>query len=392
VTGSSGAVKRTVLLVALCGIVSHSLGRSTLPVLVPAIQNDLNLSHTQAGLLSSVGFLGYMAGVAVVTTISGRVEPSRLLISGLLVAIAGFMALAWSPTFLVTAGGLLLTGLGGAGIWMSAPVIATGATDPAYRGMVMGLLSSTMGLGIIAASQSTRLVRQVTADEEAWRPVWAGAAIFTIVLLLATLISLGRTETEATEGGISLKLLRTVPRWQPLIVGYMLFGIVVSSFPLFLGVILEENGMSRSHVSNIYSAFGISAVLAAVTLGRLSDHVGRRAVLLGAMGVMFGASLLVLSKAEPWATLAAAAFGGASFAFPVLIVTHLRDYLADRAFSNALGALTLFYGLALMVGPFVAGQVADSGLGLDAVFLMLAGTAVLAASFIWRLPRPTPAP
>ncbi|MGF1596774.1 MAG: MFS transporter [Acidimicrobiales bacterium] len=380
-------MKRTVALLALSAVVSHALARSTYPILLPAIEDELLGSHQQSGLLSTVNFAAYLVGVAVVTTISGRAEPVRLLLGGLVAAGLGFVVLARAGGFGQLAIGLALAGAGSAGIWMSTPVLATAAVGPSRRGTVMGVISSTMGVGIVAASQGTNLVRAVGDDDALWRPIWVGAAAFSFALLVATIALLRTPPTETITGGVSMSRLRSVPAWAPLTAGYWLFGIVISGYTPFLGAALEEEGFSRSHVATLYSLFGLAAVVGAVNLGRISDRVGRRPVLLGTMASLAVASLLVLTGREPFATISAVIFGAASFTFPVLIAAYLSDHLRDRSFSNALGALTLVYGTALALGPFIAGTIGDSRLGFDVVFGGVAVLALVGSVFVSRLPR-----
>lgn len=380
-------MKRTVALLALCGIVSHTLARSTYPILLPAIEDELLGSHQLAGLLTTINFGAYLLGVGVVTAISGRTEPIRLLVSGLVSATAGFALLATADGFGGLAAGLALTGAGSAGIWMSVPAIVTSAVPPERRGTAMGLLSSTMGLGIVVTSQGTNVLRTVRGDDQAWRPIWVGATVYAAVILVIIVTLLRTPPTARITGGVSLARLRSVPRWLSLTIGYWLFGSIVSSFTPFFGAALEESGFSRAHVGNLYSLFGLAAVFGAVALGRISDRVGRRPVLLGAMLVMAAAALLVLTGREPFAAIAAISFGAASFTFPVLVAAYVSDHLQDREFANAFGALTLIYGTALVVGPIASGTIGDSRFGFDVVFLLVAAFALTGAVTMNRLPR-----
>ena len=343
-------MKRTIALVALSAIVSHALARSTYPILLPAIEDELLSNHQEAGLLTTINFAAYLVGVALVTTISGRIEPVRLLRYGLVSAGLGFALLARADGFIELGAGQTLIGAGSAGIWMSAPIIATATVPANRRGTVMGLLSSTIGLGVFVVSQGTNAVRAVQDNDQAWRPTWIGASVFAFVLFAVMLALLRTPPTARIAGGVSLDRLRAVPRWFALMAGYWLFGLIVSSFMPFFGAALEEKGFSRNHVGNLYSLFGLAAVVGAVSLGRVSDRVGRRLVLVGSMLVMAASGLLVLTGREPFASVAAVMFGAASFTFPVLIAAYLSDHLQDRAFSNALGALTLIYGTALAIG------------------------------------------
>ena len=383
-------MKRTIALVALSGIVSHTLARSTFPVLLPAIEDELLANHQQAGALTTVNFAAYLGGVALVTMISGRFEPLRLLQSGLASGGLGFLLIATAGGFWALALGQALTGMGSAGIWMSAPVIATATVGPHRRGLVMGLISSTMGLGIVVVSQGTNVYRSILGDDEAWRPIWWAATAYAALLLTLMVLALRTPPTARVDGGVSLARLRTVPRWSFLTLGYWLFGFVIASFTPFFGVALEEKGYDRDHVGNLYSVLGLAAVIGAVSLGRVSDRIGRRPVLLGALVAMAAAALLVLTGQEPYTTIAAALFGVASYTFPVLIATYLSDHLQDRSLANALGALTLIYGTALATAPLVAGTIGDSRFGFDVVFIAAAAGAVAGALAIHRLPPPTP--
>ncbi len=385
--GRPAVPRRTIVLLSLCAIVSHSLARSTYPILLPAIESELLRNHAQAGSLSTVNFGAYLAGVAVVTALSGRLEPIRVLYGGLALAVAGFAVLSQAGSYAQLAAGLALAGMASAAIWNSTPVIAAGLVGPQRRGLVMGLLSSFMGLGIVAASQGTNLVRSLAHDDQVWRPIWVGAASFAALLLVLMGLFLRPPATSRVSGGFSLARLKLVPGWKMLTASYLLSGLSVSSFTPFFGVALEEHGFSRHHVANLYSLFGLAAALTAVNLGRVSDRIGRRPVLLGAQAVVAGAALLVVTGTEPFATIAAMAFGAASFTFPVLVAAYLSDYLHGRELSNALGALTLLYGIALTAGPFLSGSVGDSSIGFNGVFTGVAAVSVAGALFISRLPR-----
>lgn len=379
-------MRRTIVLVALSAIVSHSLARSTFPVLLPAIEEDLLTSYQQAGLLTGANFAAYLAGVALVSTISGRFEPVRLLQIGLATGGLGFVLLASAPGVGMLLAGQVLAGLGSAGVWMSAPVIATASVPANRRGLVMGILSSVMGLGIVTVSQGTNAIRSIRADQGLWRPTWWAGAVFTATILALITVTLRLPPTERIKGGISLNRLRSVPHWFPLTVAYWLFGFVVASFTPFLGATLEEKGFERAHVGHLYALLGLAAAVGAATLGRVSDRVGRAPVLVGSMGAIGVSCLLVVVGREPFAAIAAAAFGVASFTYPVLTTAYLSDHIQGRAMTNALGALTLIYGTGLASAPTIMGTVGDSSLGFDTVFVTQAVLAVVAMAVVSRLP------
>ncbi len=376
----------------LATVVSHGLARTTLPLLLPAIETELLSNRQQSGLLGSSGFVAYLAGVGFVTAFSGRLEPVTILRSGLAVATVGFVVLSQANSLAGLAVGQALAGGGSAGIWMAAPTIAGAAARPSRRGLAMGVLSSSMGLGLLFIGQGTNAARSITGNELLWRPVWVVAAGFTGALLIVILAGLRVPSTEPSAGGISLARLRTVPRWLALTTAYWIFGLVSSSFAPFFGLLLKDQGFSAGHITNLFSLLGLAAAIGPINLGRLSDRVGRRPIL-GASHLALGiAAVLALTGREPWVTVSITLFGAASFTFPVLVVAYLGDHLTGRAFSNALGAVTLFFASALIIGPTAAGAIADGPGGIEAVFVLLAILSVVATTVIARLPGPTREP
>lgn len=365
-----------VVAMGLSAVVSHALARSTIPMVLPAIESELSLTEPESGFLGSSNFFAYLIGVVIATAGAGRLAPKHLLLAGLTAASLGFSVLSQAGTFEVLIVGQILGGLGSAGIWMSAPVLATSVVGANRRGMVMGFLSSMMGVGIVATSQGTRLARHLMGNDQVWRPTWIGAAIFGLLLVLIVALFIRVPTIERGEGRISVGTLRLVPLWGSVSIAYWLFGIVVSSFTLFFGLLLKRQEFSPSHISNVFSLFGLAAALSAAGFGWVSDRVGRRPVLVGSMSGMAIACVLALIGSEPFSSIAATIFGSLSFTFPVLIAAYLRDYTADHQFASALGSLTVLYSTALILGPSLAGAVADSSLGLRSVFVILGGISI----------------
>ncbi len=382
-------VRRTVALAGCCTIVSHTLSRQTYPLLTTAMSDELGWSHQKAGIPVTAIFFAYLVGVALMTVISGRLAPKTTLVGGLAMSGAGFVVVGSLSHFLTLLVGFLCAGLGSAGIWLSIPTIATKAVSPARRGMVMGYLSASMGVGMVVTGQVVRLVRESSDDQGLWRPFWFGAAVFALGTSAVVAAFMPTDETEAVTSRLSLANLKTVPGWKSLTAGFFLFGIIVASFSPFLGPKLEEDGFSRGHVSTLFSLLGVAAIGAMAT-GRLSDRVGRRAVLIGSMIMVGVASLLILVGREPFVGLAVAIYGMASFTVPVLVATTIRDHVSDRTFSNALGAITLIYGTSMSIAPLIAGPIGDSSAGFDLLYILLAAAAVFSVLFLARLPADSP--
>ena len=90
------------------------LSFATFPALIPTFETAWGISNTEAGLISGAYFAGYVAVVPVLTGLTDRIDPKRVILFSLVIGGAGsvgFAALAdgvWS--------GILYRFLQGAGL------------------------------------------------------------------------------------------------------------------------------------------------------------------------------------------------------------------------------------------------------------------------------------
>lgn len=378
------------IVIPLTTIVSHSFGRSTYPLLLPAIKDELLSSNTAAGVGGTAIFSAYLAGVFIVTLASGTLEPARILRIGLVVSGIGLAVISLAPTFAVLLVGLVLSSAGGAGIWITAPLLATEGVAPNRRGLVIGFLTGSIGLATSSIALGTRLARSSSGDPELWRPIYAGEAAITFLIVIIVVFSI-RTRTRTTGEGmarvggarISLSGLRGVPGWKPITTAYVMFGAIASGYTSFLAEAMEEDGgLSRSAVANIYIGLGVSSLIGAPLMGWVSDRAGRRRALLAVMAMIGVVSTAVALVTGPVLALVVVTVGGMWASYPTLTATYMRDHLEDRNFGTAYGTMTIFYGVASVPAPILVGALADwrgsftiPYLGVSA--LALAGIAAL---------------
>ncbi|HCB33882.1 MAG TPA: hypothetical protein DEP66_01735 [Acidimicrobiaceae bacterium] len=377
-----------VLLVSMSGVVSHTFGRSTVAVLLPAMADDLDLSSTAAGALGSVNLGSYFLGVVVVTLVVGRIEPFVLLRVGVAVVAVGLAVLAVAGNTTAVLAGTALSGLGGAGIWLTVPIIVVEGVPSHRRGVVMGMLTATMGAGFVGVPVATTALRAVSDDDGVWRPIWLWEVGGT-VLLLALLWALVRVRpTERIAGGGGLATLRRFAGWKRIVAAYMAFAWLAASFGQFLGLALEHgHGFSREFATLLFSAMGVGSLLGAIGFGRLSDRLGRPRTMALVMGVAAGAAVVVPYGGRSAIAAAVVLFGSTAFAYPALMATFVRDRVADRSFTAVFGTMTLFYGPASVAGPAVSGVLVDSTGGYAATYLVVGVLGAFAAVCMATLGR-----
>jgi DHA1 family tetracycline resistance protein-like MFS transporter len=160
------------------------------------------------------------------------------------------------------------------------------------------------------------------------------------------------------------------------------FGIVIPFLPLYA---------ERMHVG----AFGIGLVLAiyslmqflcAPVLGRISDHVGRRPIImLGLLGSSAGYLIYGFAPSFAW-LLFARAVHGACAATVSTAQAYVADTTEESGRAHGMGMIGAAFGLGFVLGPAIGGLLGHSSLRTPVFF----AAALTFANFIFaaiRLPE-----
>lgn len=376
-------------MIPLTTIVSHTFGRSTYPLLLPAIKDEVLETNTVAGLGGTVVYLAYLAGVVAVTALAGRSEPMTLMRAGLATSAVGLGVLGFAADTATVMVGLFLSSAGGAGIWITAPGLATEEVAPERRGLIIGFLTGSIGFGTSLLALGTRLARAGAGDEDLWRPIYLVEAVVAAAILALVVVLVRSRSTAATAGGISIGSLRRLDHWRRITAAYVIFGAIAAGYLAFLAEALEaDGGLSRAQVADVYLGTGLVSVVAAPLLGGLSDRFGRTTAKMGVMiGLCVGAGAVAIGP--PWLVVAAVlALGGLWSSYPTLTATYVRDHLDAREFGSAYGTMTIFYGVTAMAAPTLVGVLADRFDGFAIPYLVVAGLALVGVVLLVTIPRP----
>jgi predicted MFS family arabinose efflux permease len=175
------------------------------------------------------------------------------------------------------------------------------------------------------------------------------------------------------------------------IVGLTLFASGVPS-PLY-GVYREEWGFSPLVLTLVYAIYAFGVLTTLILAGRLSDDVGRRPVLLVALGVLMGATVLfILATSVVW----------------LFVARALQGLATGAALSAASAALLELHPRRDPVGVSLANGVASAaGVGLGVLvsaalvellpaprvvpFIALLALFATALAGVWRMPEPVAA-
>ena len=352
-----------VVMAAAC--VAQAFGRFTWGVVLPGARDDLlDGSNTLAGFFGTVNVTAYMLGTLAVAWASSRVTLVGLVRIGLTISTVALGVAAFAPSGPALGLALFAMGLGGAVIWIPSPAISARALPPHRAGMAVGLVGSGIGVGLVFAGQMASWLDRRSDTDDVWQTLYRiEFAIAVVVLAAAFGVLRSHGDRPALAGGFGgVRALRTVRAWIPATVAYAAYGFAYILVMAFLVARLEDDaGFSSGQATAMFSIVGVAAVFGGLTLGPLSDRLGRRATLTSAFVLFAACGLLVLTGRQPWVAIAVVGVGLVFSGAPALIIAHVVDHTDADTYGPAFSAATLAFGVAQMVSPQVGDQAADLG-------------------------------
>ena len=377
-----------VVMAAAC--VAQAFGRFTWGVVLPGARDDLlGGSNTLAGFFGTLNVTAYMLGTLAVSWASSRVTLVGLVRIGLTISTTALGVAAFAPSGPVLGLALFAMGLGGAVIWIPAPAISARALPPSRAGMAVGLVGSGIGFGLVFAGQTASWLDRRSDADDTWQTVYRiefGVAV--VVLLGAFAVLRSRGDRPALAGGFGgVRALRTVRAWVPATVAYAAYGFSYILVLAFLVARLEDDaGFSSGEATAMFSVVGVAAMFGGLTLGPLSDVLGRRETLTSAFLLLSASGLLVLTGRQPWVAIAVVGVGLVFSGAPALIIAHIVDHTDADTYGPAFSAATLAFGVAQMISPQIGGTIADWLGSFTWVFVLSAALSAVGAVASSRLP------
>lgn len=160
-------------------------------------------------------------------------------------------------------------------------------------------------------------------------------------------------------------------------------GIVIPVLPLLVGTFTTTPGTQAYWYGALIVTFGFAQFLCAPLLGALSDHYGRRPVLLlgiTGLGITYLASGLTQSL---WVLVVVRLLGGALSANLAVAQAYVADVTTPEQRTPALGKLGAMFGLGFVIGPMLGGVLGADNLRLP--FFVAAALCGLNGLYGWLI-------
>ncbi|WP_438749425.1 MFS transporter [Pararhizobium sp. O133] len=172
------------------------------------------------------------------------------------------------------------------------------------------------------------------------------------------------------------------------VVGAFLAGAMSGAWLNLGGVFTQKIGLSTTEGATLLAALLAGSAVSQIPIGRTSDRVDRRIVMVGCgiVGVISCLAMVAFVDAGPLILYVIAAFVG-SVLFPIyaLNVAHANDLARPNEYVEVSSGMMITYGVGTISGPLMVGPVMDR-FGPASLFLVLAVYFALYAAYAaWRI-------
>ncbi len=373
---------------ALAGMVAMAvamgIGRFVYTPILPGMMEELHLSAGDAGLIASSNYLGYLLGAfaAAGGWAHGR---ERVVMLGALAAsgvLAGLMGLTDSTVaFLLIR---FLAGVASAFVIVFLAAIVFSHLAVAGRNGLQALHFSGVGLGIAGSSLMMALL---VSSHATWVAGWMVAAALSLVGFAITVLMIDRGPALTTGLGREPALSWSAPLVK-VTIAYGMFGFGYIVTATFLVAIVRQGGGSRTFEAMVWMVTGLAGMPSVWLWQKIAGRTGlyvayALASLVEAVGVTASVAMSL-----PIGPLLGGFFLGSTFIAITALGLQAGRVLSPQAPRRAFALMTASFGIGQLIGPLVAGVLAErSGGSFFVPSIAAAIVLVISAAIVWSAGR-----
>ena len=368
---------------AFAGLVSLAvaigIGRFVYTPILPYMTAGLELGKSEAGLIASANFLGYLLGAVAAAWRAVPGDSRRWLLGALVVSGISTGAMA-----LTTSLGLFLflrftSGAVGALVMVLASSLVMDRLAAVGRTGWAAVMYAGVGCGIAISALA---VPTIASGGDDWQGPWLFCGVLSVVLsiLVGVLLRTPPTPVPATTGSEAGTGGQGLRRF---IFAYGLFGFGYVITATFVSDMVRADPVLQPAEHLVWLCVGLTAAPSVPLWGWAGRRWGNKRAFTIACLIEAGGVALSVSGGGIWTLLLAAGLLGGTFVGLTAIgLVHVRRLSGSDPRRN-LALMTDAFGLGQMVGPTLAGVLYDSMGGYSASSL-IAVLALVAAAGLTR--------
>ena len=356
--------------------------------LLPSMKADLGWSFADAGAMNTANGAGYLIGALVAAGIGRRVGDKAAFSLSLLVTSAAIGGAGLTANFMSLLLLRAVSGLAGAVAFVAGAGLSSAAATGGSRSRaptMLGIYFAGAGIGITASALAVPALLSSTG----WRGGWLALGALGLAASILGSLVLSHTpeppyEVHAARGGWSARFMACK------LLSYTLFGAGYIAYATFTVAYLRTNeGFDSGSITAFWAILGLASVVGAFAwgpiLGRLKGGWGASATI---ATVAVGVALPLIWHGPTSAYLSSILFGGSVLAVIAAVSSFARKAAKPHAWTAAIAALTIAFGIGQCIGPLLGGALSDGPNGVRAGLWLSVGILVVASVVAAFQPEP----
>lgn len=343
------------------------IGNGMLGTLIPIRAGIEGFLPATVGIIGSVYFAGFLVGCVATPFVVRRAGHIRAFATFCGVAAAAPLIHALSADPLVWALLRVLTGFCFAGLYM---VIESWLNEQATNETRGRYFSAYLIVNFSALTIGQFLLN---AADPAGFALFAVGSILTSIALVPVAMTTSVQPQPIQSARIDIKALYAL---SPVaLTGAFVVGLANAPFWTLAPLYAAESGLDTSGIALFMSAAIVGAALAQWPIGRLSDRMDRRRVIVAlSLGAALGEIALVVAGSSGLREAVLAAgfiFGVSGLTLYSVVVAHMNDHAQGGNFVAVSGGLLIVFSVGSIIGP-TAASVGVPAFGISSIFVFTA--------------------
>ncbi|MCX8022995.1 MAG: MFS transporter [Syntrophorhabdaceae bacterium] len=357
-------------------VLTQGFGRMSYAVILPSMKKGLMLTYTQAGLIGTANFVGYLILAVIGGIIAVRFGSKRTIFISLIVMGITLFLTGLSDSFTFAFVMRFITGMGNGGAVVPMMALTASWFAQKKRGLASGILTAGTGIGLTFTGLALPFLIG-KFGEQGWRYAWF--TLGTIVFFFSFLCN-AFLKDDPSEKGLSMyggeervatckhstifslwgDVVREKEVWKLGFV-YFMFGFSYIIFmTFFVAYLTHEVGLPPQKAGNIFALLGLFSIGSGIIWGWLSDILGRRmGLFLSYITLSIPCVILILSRDTIAFYASSIIFGISLSSVATIMAAAAGDVTGKRLAPATLGFVTLLFGIGQSISPAVAGWIKD---------------------------------
>jgi MFS family permease len=369
-------------------IVALVFARLAYGLILPFMREGLGLDYQQAGNLGTAAALGYLCLIMASGIFAARWGGNITIVIGALLSTTGFIGLSVSSDYYVLLAWMALLGFGTAFSYTPAISLLVG-WFPHRRAGVIGIANSGAGIGLLLAGSLVPYLGQAFGAA-GWRITWGVFALAGAMTAIAAYFLLPNPPALVAEGTATKAAAdRAIYRNRNVIRIGLLYAIIGSMYvvqAIFMYSFALKAGLSGILAGRLAAMSGVLSIFSGPACGWLADRFGRRKIILAlVIADMVAMALPVIWPNLPGFGLHYFVIGAVMSGLFTVILAATTEAVTPAQAPVAVSYVTLFYAVAQLICPALAGLLIERTGGFQPVFVSSAALIAVALFLGFRL-------